>query len=230
MEKKMESLVGYTGFVGSNIFNKHYFDKLYDSKNIKDAYNTSPDLMVFCGLPAEKFMANKFPMEDQKRIEEACNNIRKINPKKIVLISSADVYSTMNKDEDFDLNGENNEPYGKNRLKLEEFVKNNFESYLIIRLPALFGKNIKKNFIYDIKNYIPKKLNESKYTELNKNSYLDQYYNKIDNGFYEVKLLKGNEKNNLKEYFKSVNFSSLNFTDSRSEFQFFNLEYLWNYI
>ncbi|MEG2500937.1 MAG: NAD(P)-dependent oxidoreductase, partial [Oscillospiraceae bacterium] len=32
------ALVGYTGFVGSNIAAAHPFDGLYNSKNIKEAF------------------------------------------------------------------------------------------------------------------------------------------------------------------------------------------------
>ncbi len=33
---------------------------------------------------------------------------------------------------------------------LEQFVESNFKDSLIIRLPGLFGKGLKKNFIYDL--------------------------------------------------------------------------------
>ena len=36
----MNALVGYTGFVGSNIYAKGIFDAVYRSANIKDAYGT----------------------------------------------------------------------------------------------------------------------------------------------------------------------------------------------
>ena len=41
------ALVGYTGFVGSNIYNKagSRINGLYNSKNIKSAYNTDPDIL-----------------------------------------------------------------------------------------------------------------------------------------------------------------------------------------
>ena len=37
--------------------------------------------------------------------------------------------------------------YGKNRLLLEQFVEKNYDNYLIVRLPALFGKGLKKNLL-----------------------------------------------------------------------------------
>ena len=82
----MKILVGYTGFVGSNIYRKGKFDSVYDSKNIEDAYNTNPELLVYSGLPAEKYLANNFPEKDMELIYQAQKNISSINPKKIVLI------------------------------------------------------------------------------------------------------------------------------------------------
>ena len=54
-QKIMEILVGYSGFVGSNICEKHKFDELYDSKNIKEAYGKNPELLVYSGVPAQRF-------------------------------------------------------------------------------------------------------------------------------------------------------------------------------
>lgn len=39
----MKALVGYTGFVGSNIYAAGTFDAIYNSKNIADAFGTNPD-------------------------------------------------------------------------------------------------------------------------------------------------------------------------------------------
>lgn len=54
----MKSLVGFTGFVGSNLAMSTDFDGLYNSANIEEAYGTNPDLLVYAGVPAQKFIAN----------------------------------------------------------------------------------------------------------------------------------------------------------------------------
>ena len=224
-------LVGYTGFVGSNLYEQYKFDKVFNSKNITEAFDENPDLLVYSGIPAQKFIANSNPEEDKKIIDNAILNIKKIGPKKIVLISTIDVYS-----KPYDVNEdtpitENEEAYGRNRRFLEEWVQNNFEDYLIVRLPGLYGKNLKKNFIYDLINYIPSLLKSEKFNELCEiNPDLSNYYLKQDNDFYKCKELNIDEKNKLKEIFKDLNFSALNFTDSRGSFQFYNLKYLWNHI
>ena len=46
--------------------------------------------------------------------------------------------------------------YGRNRLYLENYIRNNYHDYLIVRLPGLFGKGLKKNaFIRFIKQKLP---------------------------------------------------------------------------
>ena len=87
----MKALVGYTGFVGSNIYAAGDFDAVYNSKNIEDAYGTRPDLLVYAGLRAEKYLANHAPEQDMELIRQAEYNIEKIEPKKLVLISTVDV-------------------------------------------------------------------------------------------------------------------------------------------
>ena len=161
----MKSLVGYTGFVGSNLAASADFDGLYNSKNIEQAFGTQPDVLYYSGVPAAKFIANKYPDQDLEIIKNAVENIRKIAPKKLVLISTVDVYKAPNgKDEDAPMKTEGLEAYGANRLYLEQRVKEIFPDYHIVRLPGLYGKNIKKNFIYDYINYIPALLNEAKMT------------------------------------------------------------------
>jgi len=81
---------------------------------------------------------------------------------RFILISTVDVYG------DHQGANENNRPrkdglhaYGANRLMLEEFVAGHFPQHHIVRLPGLFGPQLKKNAIYDLLNgnrveYIPK--------------------------------------------------------------------------
>ena len=160
----MEILVGYSGFVGSNICAKHNFDGLYDSTNVKESYGTNPDLLVYSGVPAQKFLANKEPEKDFEIIKGAIDNIKAINPKEIVLISTIDIYKNPNgANEDTFVDTENLQPYGYNRYYLEQWVKKNIEKHLIIHLPGLYGKNIKKNFIYDFIKFIPALLTNEKY-------------------------------------------------------------------
>jgi hypothetical protein len=62
-----KAIVGYTGFVGSNIYASGDFDGAYNTKNIQDAFGTCPDLLVYAGMRAEKFLANADPERDYGR-------------------------------------------------------------------------------------------------------------------------------------------------------------------
>lgn len=226
----MRIIVGNTGFVGSNIAKNMSFDGLFNSKNISDAYSTKPDLCVFSGIRAEKFFANKNPENDLEKINEAISNIKLINPKKLVLISTIDVLKDpYNVDESVIPDSDGLEDYGKNRLYFENRCREIVNDCHIIRLPGLFGINLKKNFIYDILHRIPNVLNKTLFEELtDKNNNISLFYELNENGFY----IRKNDSNQqeLFDIMKQVGFSSLNFTDSRSKYQFYNLDYLAGHI
>jgi sugar phosphate isomerase/epimerase len=148
------AIVGYTGFVGSNLLQFYKFDYFYNSKNFSEASNMTFDELYFCGVPAVKWKANKYPQEDIDVIDSIKEILKTIKVNRIVLISTIDVYEDVDRGytEDYDCDWVINHHYGRNRYMFEYFVKNNFENYNIIRLPALFGKGLKKNVIYDLMN------------------------------------------------------------------------------
>lgn len=225
-------LVGYTGFVGSNLNDSYNFSYVFNSKNIKEAYGLKPDLLVYAGVRAEKFLANQFPDKDLESIKEAFSNIQKIDAKQVVLISTIDVYhDPIDVNEDTLISTDDLQPYGLHRYYLEQWVKDKYENSLIVRLPGLYGRNIKKNFIYDLIHIIPNMLNEKKYKELTSiDDTIKSFYTLQENGYYKCRQLQDNERNELKKYFNDIGFSALNFTDSRGSFQFYNLKNLWNHI
>lgn len=228
----MISLVGYSGFVGTNLSSKFSFDKLYNSKNIRASYGTKPDLLVYSGVRSEMFTANNNPTEDLLAIENAFYNMKKIMPKKVVLISTVSVYGNeCYGDEDFYIDERNLTAYGKNRLYLEKLVSEYFSEAYIVRLPALYGNGLKKNFIYDYINYIPKLIKKEKFYELcKKDEKLSNYYERVNDIFMELKKINNNDRKELIKKLRLLGFSALNFTDSRSVYQYYNLDNLWDHI
>lgn len=226
----MNALVGYTGFVGSNIFAKGKIDKAFNSKNISEAYGLRPDVLIYAGLRAEKYLANNAPERDMEQINQAVENIEKISPDKLVLISTIDVFKNpIGADENSEIECDGLHAYGLNRYRMECMVREKYKDALIIRLPGLFGINIKKNFIYDFINVIPFMLRQDKFEELlGKDDDLRNFYECQDNGFYRCIELNRKEKKKLQEKFKKLGFTALNFTDSRSIYQFYPLERLWD--
>tara|TARA_Y100000816_G_scaffold175374_1_gene126219 strand:- start:3605 stop:5227 length:1623 start_codon:yes stop_codon:yes gene_type:complete len=148
------AIVGYTGFVGSNILQFYKVTHFYNSKNFHEAKGMNFDVVIFCGAPATKWIANKYPEQDCEVIDSIINTLHTMKVERFILISTIDVYDKIDtrNNELYELNGEDNHTYGKNRLKLEKFVQSysGFVTTHIVRLPALFGKGLKKNIIYDL--------------------------------------------------------------------------------
>lgn len=226
------TLVGYTGFVGSNLKSHHRFDYRYNTKNIVSAFDIDHKLVVYSGVYSKKYVANQNPDNDLNHIKDTILNIEKMAPEKLVLISTVDVYpNAVNVDEDTEIEDEKLQAYGRNRHFLENWVKDMMSDHLIIRLPALYGNNLSKNFIYDMVTIIPTMIKGNTYLSLEKQyPKLTNFYTKQDNGFFKVKNLSETERIRLKDFFGSISFNALSFTDSRNSYQFYNLSSLWGHI
>ena len=140
------ALIGYTGFLGSNLKLQNKFDFFFNTKNINNIKNNSYDLVVCCAPNAEKWLANKNPNNDLENIEKLISNLKYIKCNKFILLSTVDVFSLpSNVDEDTLVEEKNLKPYGLNRRSLEKFVEKNFPNKMIVRLPGLVGPGLKKN-------------------------------------------------------------------------------------
>lgn len=138
-------LVGSTGFVGGNLMAKHKFTAVCHSSDVAVQYGTRPDLCVYAGVPAAMFLANADPEADLAVMRAARENLQKIAPKELVLISSIAVYAdSRGKNEDEEPDTEGLSAYGRNRLQLEHWVREDFPDALIVRLPALYGQGLKR--------------------------------------------------------------------------------------
>ncbi len=148
------ALIGYTGFVGSNLNRQLVFDEMYNRKNIEKIRGKHFEHLICSGMYGTKWYANKFPEEDQKAIYQLMNSLVRVSCGYFVLISTVDVYKNpVAVFEDTEIDLERLHPYGKHRFMVEEMVREQFENYLIVRLPALFGLGLKKNFLYDLMHH-----------------------------------------------------------------------------
>ena len=207
-------LVGSTGFVGGNLAAKHAFAAVCHSTDIAAQFGAKPDLCVYAGVPAAMFLANADPDADLAVMAAARENLRQIAPKQLVLISSIAVWP------------DGLPAYGRNRLQLERWVREDYPNALIVRLPALYGIGLKKNFLFDLHTITPAMLKPEKYTELaQKSPLVRDGYTLADNGFY--KLNGAVDAAALREFFAGNDFNALAFTDSRSRYQFYHLARLW---
>lgn len=221
-------LVGSTGFVGGNLMKSHAFDAAYHSKTVSEGFGKENDLVIYAGVPAAMFLANQDPEADLAVMRAARENIRELAPKKLVLISSICVFEdSRQKTEADEPVGENLAAYGANRLQLEQWVRQDFPDALIVRLPALYGYGLKKNFLFDMHTITPAMLRPAKYEELAaKSELVKQAYSDAGNQFYKLNGTQDAAK--LKEWFAANDFNALAFTDSRSVYQFYDLRRLWS--
>jgi hypothetical protein len=152
----MQLLIGSTGLIGMTLKEKIKFDLEFNSKNIEDFLlieDDIEDLYLSC-LPATKWLINKNPYSDFQNMNDIIKKLKTKSYKRIFLFSTIDVYSNspLKSDESYSPNVSDIN-YGTNRLIFEFLVSSlTFDNLIIIRLPGLFSKNIKKNILYDLIN------------------------------------------------------------------------------
>lgn len=146
------ALIGYTGFVGSNIRDAHEFDDLYNSSNIGDIVGREYDLVVSAGNRADSFRINREPDTDRAEIDGLIDTVLQARIAKLVLISTVCVYPEGGApDETTALSEDGLTPYGVNRLHQERRLTDAVDT-TIVRLPQLYGRRLKKGVVYDLAN------------------------------------------------------------------------------
>ncbi|GEP01914.1 NAD-dependent epimerase/dehydratase family protein [Methylobacterium haplocladii] len=166
------AIVGYTGFVGSNLLARPSrtlkYDYLFNSKNVATLGQRSYEAVVCSAVPAIKWLANKNPSEDWAQISALLAQLRNLRTERFILISTVDVYPDPagGNDEGYDFEAYADHAYGRHRRMVEEWVIENYPlAHTIIRLPALFGEGLKKNALFDLmtKNMLEKVSSGSAY-------------------------------------------------------------------
>jgi dTDP-4-dehydrorhamnose reductase len=147
----VEGLIGYSGLVGSNLCQHKQFDHLYNSKNIQTIGEKVFDRVICAGVSGFKTWANENPEEDRRQIENLLSHLRKLKTKEFVLISTIDVYADINAQKDEHASAlKPTHSYGQLRWALERDIVELFPECFIVRLPGVYGINLKKNLIYDL--------------------------------------------------------------------------------
>ncbi len=235
---KTSALIGYNGFVGSNLCQQFSFSDFYNSKNIQEIKGRHFDLIVCAGIPSTMWLANTRPEEDLEQILKLTNLLRTCTCERFILISTIAIYDASKKgmtEDSIDML-ERQAAYGKNRYRAEREIVNAFPQHHIIRLPALFGPHIKKNFLYDLCNQEPAFLNEQAWTSLlaqlsEPQAALIRNYYQFDerNGMYAFKKEKAlieEMRAEILSILRDHQSTALNFTHPESRFQFYDLRQL----
>ncbi|KQP46176.1 NAD(P)-dependent oxidoreductase [Pseudorhodoferax sp. Leaf274] len=153
MNQDKSALIGYTGFVGGTLLRQKIFGHRYRSTNIEDIRERDFDLVVCAGAPAQKWLANRDPADDLRKINGLIECLKATKAKEFILISTVDVFKNpLGVDEDSVVDEEGLHAYGLHRRLLEKFVTSHFDRHLVVRLPGLVGPGLRKNVIYDFHN------------------------------------------------------------------------------
>lgn len=233
------ALIGHTGFVGGNLARQTEFDACYASRTIQDIRGRFFDLLVICAVPAAMWLANNQPEQDRANIASLFDHLRTTRARRAVLISTIAVYAdpASRPNEASDQGYERRKAYGLHRREFEEMLASHFPSLLSLRLPALFGPGLSKNFLFDLINPIPSFLNAASMAQVMQASdgagrelvaaafaidpKLDMWrFDRRSHGH-------GRSARDLEAILERAGIGATNFTNSDSRFQFYNLENLW---
>lgn len=148
----VSALIGWSGFVGSNLAAAHEFTDRYNTSNIEQIRGRSYDLVVSAAARADSHRINNEGEQDRAEIDAYVELLGTVDIGKLVLVSTVCIYpGDTSPDETTPLSPEGLTPYGANRLHMEQSLAARFDT-LALRLPQLYGIGLKKGIVYDLLN------------------------------------------------------------------------------
>ena len=235
----MDCLIGSTGFVGGHLDARHAFDARLNSKTISQAFGCGFDLVVCAAAPGSMFQANRFPERDKQLVDKLIDQLSRIKAERFVLISSIAVLADFAGCQDETTTSYQQDlAYGRNRRALEIFCLEHFANCLTVRLPALFGNGLQKNFIFDILNPMPTMLTEQRMAALR-----DTLPTDLGAGIPEIyqwdetfelyiidrhRLESSGDRPRYDAAVSDAGRSAVRFTHPHSQFQYYAIADLWS--
>ena len=233
------ALVGFTGYVGSNLMAQHRFDGHFHRANVHELATAEYSTIVCAGSPGSMFLANRYPGADRESIEALKFYLARARAERLVLISTTAVLRGFGRGadettEEFEVEL----AYGRHRRDLEEFCRDVFDECLVTRLPALFGRGLSKNFLFDIMNPIPSMLPEARFAELVATvpvrlatAFRSMFRLDAAKAMYVVDrdlVSRSTDASAIEAHLRDLGATSLAFTNPGSSFQFYPLARLWS--
>lgn len=234
----LDGLIGHTGFVGGNLVRQHDFAARFNSANVAELAGASFDTLVCAAAPGSMFEANRFPDRDAARIDALIGQLDAIGAaKRFVLVSTVAVLAGFIAEDEDTTAFETVTPYGVNRRRLEAFVAQRFPGALVVRLPALFGPGLKKNFLFDIMNPLPSMMPPAGLEQLREvvgsqfAPLLERLYPlDAELGMHMIDraaLDASGQRDALEQAVVDAGLGALRFTHPDSRFQFYDMRRLW---
>lgn len=226
-------LIGDTGFVGGILASAIAFARRYNSRNIDTIAGESFDVLVCAGAPATMWAANADPEGDRANLDRLSRALERAHAEHLVLISTIAVFDDAGAGySESRASYETNKAYGRNRRELELRVQGR-SGAVVVRLPALFGPGLKKNFVYDVLNPVPSFVKTEKYESVAATfsaaeTALAGEVFRYDEGLGMMRLDRtalqhGSRREVLEAAFERAGFLARSFTNSDSRFQYYNL-------
>lgn len=162
----------------------------------------------------------------------------KVNAQRFILISSIAVLADFAGGDDETTRAfQEDLAYGRHRRELEAFVETHFTEHLIVRLPALFGRGLRKNFVFDLMNPVPSMLTAEKLGALRDgldgplSAFVGTLYAqdtatgllKLDRAALDRDARRGA----LDEAVSDLGLSSTQFHNRETTYQYYEIERLW---
>ena len=231
-----KALIGATGFVGGCLADEE-ITHTFHSRNIRQINGHHFDTVLCAAAPGSMVEANTAPERDKTRIDTLIDHLSQVTTQQFVLISSIAVLADFAGQDDEDTEAFQTElAYGRNRRALEIFCADHFDNCLILRLPALFGPGLKKNFLFDLLNPVPSMLTAARMQATKdavgpaQKPLLDQIYawdetlqmHKLD----RMALNASSQRAALENDVTAAGLSAIGFTHPTSAYQFYNLAQL----
>lgn len=232
------ALLGATGFVGTALLRQTDFDTCFNSQSIGAIEGRRFSTIVCAAAPGSMIEANTAPQRDRTQIHELIERLSRVRADNFVLISSIAVLSEfagqhVESTSDF----QEELAYGRHRRELEAFVEDHFEKSLVVRLPALFGAGLRKNFIFDLLNPVPSMLTAEKIADLRENLSPDLshwvgelFFKDETTGLLKLDrsaLSRDARRSRLDEAVSELAFSAIQFHNRETTYQYYEIDRLW---
>lgn len=185
------------------------------------------------------FEANKFPDRDEEKIEALIERLSQVQAERFILISSIAVLANFaGGDDETTTAFQEALAYGRHRRRLEAFVEDHYPSSLVVRLPALFGPGLRKNFVFDLLNPVPSMLTGAKLDDLS--DALDARQGEWIRELYALDPVTGMLKldraaldaspnrSALEEAVTEHGFSATQFHHPETTYQYYDMSNLWS--
>lgn len=232
------ALFGWSGFVGSHLKRQRPFTATFNSRTIDQSSGEAFELAVCAASPGSMFEANKFPDRDKARVDALMASLSEIRVENFVLISTIAVLAEFDgRDDELTNRYQDVLAYGRHRRLLEAFCQDRFERCLIVRLPALFGTGLQKNFVFDILNPMPSMVTGAGLEDLRAglptdlSERLDDLYRRDEALNMAVLDREALQSTGQREAFDAgvveAGLSAARFTHPESRFQYYAMSGLW---